>query len=255
MSRFPIFRKYTIVFLFLSFSETCLHAANRGISLKIDLVAISSSADTLTTQIAVDRLIDPSVDAQTTSATIDRLTLAAKQFAGPNPDDNHKFAAIRKVIYEAGPWNDNRPFSYDHADPLGSNYHNKLLSTYVKTRLGNCVSMPTLFLIIAERLGLNVAFSTAPLHVFIIYTTPKGTRVNVEATNGGHFERPTRYQETTPMSDRAIASGLYMRRLSHEEGVALQASTVVDALIAQGKYQEAVEVADVILKHLSLIHI
>lgn len=65
--------------------------------------------------------------------------------AGPNPTDRYKLAAIRKTIYVAGLWNRSRPFSYDQADPLGLNVRNKLLDTYFKTRLGNCVSCRSCF--------------------------------------------------------------------------------------------------------------
>lgn len=51
------------------------------------------------------------------------------------------------------------------------------------------------------------------------------------------------------MTDRAIASGLYMRTLSRREAVAHMASTVVAFLMAAGRYQEAIEVAEVIVRH------
>jgi hypothetical protein len=51
------------------------------------------------------------------------------------------------------------------------------------------------------------------------------------------------------MSDRAIASGLYMRTLSRREAVAHMASTIVDFLIGERRYEEAIEVAGVILEH------
>ncbi len=119
---------------------------------------------------AFDRLIlkegaDPVVDAM-----VARLVDAARQMAGPNPTDAYKLSAIRKVIYDAGLWNHNRAFSYDLADPLGQNPKSRLLTTYIRTRKGNCVSMPILFLIIADRMGLNVHLASAPLHLFVRYT-------------------------------------------------------------------------------------
>ena len=92
---------------------------------------------------------------------IDRLVDAARQMAGPNPIDSYKLAAIRRAIYVAGPWNYNRAFSYDLSDPFGKVPANRLLSTYIRTRKGNCVSMPILFMIVADRMGLNVHLATA----------------------------------------------------------------------------------------------
>jgi len=180
---------------------------------------------------------------------LERLADAVRQMAGPSPTDRYKLAAIRRTIYESGPWNDNRPFRYDQADPLGRNVRNKLLSTYFRTRLGNCVSMPILFLILAERAGLNVGLSTVPLHVFVRYIDPAGQAFNVEATSGGHFARDDWYRQNMPMSARAMASGLYLRSLSKVESVAVMAATVVEFLIEAGRNQQAVEVCDVILRH------
>jgi hypothetical protein len=182
---------------------------------------------------------------------LERLADAVRQMARPSPTDLYKLAAIRRTIYESGLWNDNRAFRYDQADPLGLNVENKLLSTYFRTRLGNCVSMPTLFLVLAERSGLNVGLSTAPLHVFVRYIDPAGESFNVEATSGGHFARSEWYRRNMPMSDRAIASGLYMRSLSRVESLAVMATTVVEFLMDAGRNQEAVEVCDVILQHSS----
>jgi regulator of sirC expression with transglutaminase-like and TPR domain len=206
----------------------------------------SASASYLSAKLALDRLVAPCP--ASVSREIDVFVDAVRQMAGPSPTDAYKLAALRRTIYERGPWNGNRPFGYDHADPLGQSIQNKLLSTYFRTRLGNCVSMPILFLILAERVGLNVNLATAPLHVFVRYTDPAGAVFNVEATSGGHFARDAWYRENMPMSDLAIESGIYMRTLTRQESVAVIATIVCDSLMGQGRYREAVDVADVILQ-------
>lgn len=178
---------------------------------------------------------------------MEKLADAIRQMAGPNPTEAYKLAAIRKTIYESGPWNDNRAFLYDQSDPFGLKVESKLLSTYFKTRRGNCVSMPILFLILAERAGLNVRLATAPLHVFIHYTDTMGGTVNIEATSGGHAARDVWYRQNMPMSDRSIESGIYMRELTKRESIAVMASTILDYLMAQHRYQDAANVADAIL--------
>lgn len=200
-------------------------------------------------KLAFDRIIDPSLDADATLAEIARLASRANSLAGADASPAAKLSALRRVIYESGDWNGGRPFAYDHADPLGLNVRNKLISTYPTTRRGNCVSMPILFLIVGQRMGLNLALSTAPLHMFLRYTDENGREINLEATSGGHPARTLWYRQNLPMTDRAIESGLYMRTLSRREAVAHMASIVVDFLMAEGRFQEAIEVADVILLH------
>lgn len=213
------------------------------------LAASDTSPNYARAKLAFDRIIDPSINPDATLAEIARLAVRATALAGPNATDTAKLAALRRVIYESGAWNDNRPFSYDLADPLGQNVRNKLLSTYLATRRGNCVSMPILLLLVGERMGLNLSLSTAPLHVFVRYTDPAGREMNLEATSGGHPSRTIFYRQQMPMSDRAVESGLYLRTLTRREAVALMATTVMEFLMTEGRFQEAIEVAEVILQH------
>lgn len=202
-------------------------------------------------KLAFDRIVDPAIDADATLARIDRLAREAEALAGARASPAAKLAALRRVIYESGPWNGGRPFSYDHADPLGQNVRNKLISTYLATRRGNCVSMPILFLIAGERMGLNLALSTAPLHIFLRYTDESGREINLEATSGALPARLEWFRKNLPMSDRSIESGLYMRTLTRREAVAHMASTVVDFLMGKSRFQDAADVAEVILRNYS----
>lgn len=213
------------------------------------LNADGNQLDYLQAKLAFDRIIDTTVDPGSVTVGIGRMVTFATEMAGLQADDTRKLAAIRTVIYRAGAWNDHRPFAYDLADPYGQNLRSKLISTYLTTRLGNCVSMPILFLILADRLGVNVALSTAPLHVFLKFTDAVGNVTNLEATSGALPARDQWYREKLPMTDQAVASGLYLQTLTRKEGVALMATTVMEHLMDQERYQDAIEIADVILAH------
>jgi regulator of sirC expression with transglutaminase-like and TPR domain len=206
-----------------------------------------SKLDFLAAATAFDRAIDKGSDTSAARATVARLVDAARQMAGPKPSDRYKLAAVRKAIYGAGAWNYNRPFTYDLADPYGQQVRSKMLSAYVRTRKGNCVSMPVLFLIVADRIGLKVRLAAAPLHLFVRYTDPAGVGHNLEATSGGHEAPADLYRRKMPMSDRAIQSGLYMRTLTKRETIAQMAASVLDFLMADRRYQEAADVADAML--------
>lgn len=109
--------------------------------------------------------------------------------------------------------------------------------------------MPVLMLVVGERMGLNLSLSTAPLHVFLRFTDENGREINIEATSGGHPARTIWYRQNLPMTDRGIESGLYMRTLSRREGIAHMANMVLDFLMAEGRFHEAIEVARLILRH------
>ena len=199
-------------------------------------------------KLAFDQLVNPVHAVADTMAQLDRLVDGAHQLAGPSASPDARLAALSRLLYVAGPWNDHRPFAYDHDDPLGQRIGNKLLAVYLATRRGNCISMPALFLILADKLGLDVALATAPLHVFLRYRSEGGRVVNIEATNG-HPARDEWYRERMPMSDRAVESGLYLRSLTRREGVALMATTVLEHLVEQRRYGEALGVSEAILEH------
>jgi regulator of sirC expression with transglutaminase-like and TPR domain len=210
------------------------------------VISRSSSSTYLEAKLGLDNLISPTPAAVSRDIAI--FVDAVRQIAGRNPTVRYKVAAIRKVIYEGGPWNGNRPFGYDLADPFGLRVENKLLSTYMRTRLGNCVSMPALFMILAEQVELEASFVPAPLHVFVRFTHPERGPTNVETTSGARFARDEWYRGKMRMTDRAIESGIYMRALTKAEGVALLATTVLEYLERERRYQDVVDVADVILR-------
>ncbi len=121
-------------------------------------------------KLTFDKLYDPaSTNIDASLKQIDGMVRTIRAMAGPQAPPQLRLVALRTYIYKAGPWNDNNPFTYDFADPLGRKSSNQLLATYLRTRRGNCVSMPMLFAALAQRLGLDVTLSTAPHHVFVKY--------------------------------------------------------------------------------------
>lgn len=200
-------------------------------------------------KLAFDSIIAPEANQAALTAEIEQLSDFARRIAA-NGNDVARLKAVRQVIYDAGPWNGNEPFVYDHDDPYGQDLRNKLLATYFDTRRGNCVSMPILQLIVAERLGLNVSLSTAPLHVFMRYTNPtNGRSIAIESTSGGHPARESEYFEKMGVTQRQVDSGIYLGVLTKRQTIAVMASTVTEWLISQGRYDEAIAVADVLLEY------
>ena len=201
-------------------------------------------------KLAFDQVIDPSIKPAEITAELDKMARTASDMAGPGAPEGRKLAALQKLIYVAGPWNDNRPFSYDLADPNGQDIRHKLLSNYLQSRRGNCVSMPILFLLLADRMGLNgAALADAPLHLFIRYTNVAGRQFNLETTSGANVARDVWMRQQAPMTDKAIENGLYLRPLTRREAVANMAETIVEYLIDAGRYEDAIAVSEVILKN------
>ena len=205
-------------------------------------------------KLAVDTFSDPTIDEAAALAELDGMAAAIKEMLSTLPPaeaatDMEKMKALRDFLYEPGPWNDEKPFQYDLSDPFGQKPGAQMLTRYLATKKGNCVSMPMLFLALGEKLGLDMTLSTAPLHVFVKFTDrATGQSWNLETTSGAGFARDAHYRRITPMTDEAIANGVYLKRLSRREALALIATGVLDTLLATGRYDEAISVADVLIE-------
>lgn len=201
----------------------------------------------LDAKLAVDRLIDPATDEAAVRRDIDRWEQAVRGNFPAGSSDRAILDALLKTLYTPGAWNNNRPFSYDLDDPLGREPANKRLDTYLRTRKGNCVSMPILFVILGQRLGLPVALATAPSHVMVKFADDtQQAWVNVEATQGG-FKFDSSYERDTHISPLALQNDIYLRPLLPREGVGVIASTLMEHYARQKNADALLEVAELAL--------
>ena len=214
------------------------------------LSAPDEEIDFARAKLTIDALVDPGIDVDARLAQIDEMVRRIQAMIPPNATGVQKLEAVRAFIYDSGTWNGHRPFQYDMDDPLGTKLPNKLLANYLESRRGNCVTMPFLFIILADRLGLNVSASTAPLHVFVKYhDEATGTTFNLETTSGALPARDAHYRKNLPMTDKAVANGVYMQALTRKEAVAVMATLLMEHAIEQGRFETAIAVGDVVLEH------
>ena len=197
----------------------------------------------------VDQMADPAADVAAAAAELDRLTQALREMMAGAQTSAEKLTVLKRLIYEAGPWNDNRPFAYDMTDPLGKQPANRYLHNYLSSRRGNYITMPILFVILGERIGLNLTLAEAPLHLLVKYTNDDGAVWNLEPTSGGGFVRDSRYREMLPMTDKAVEEGTYLRPLPREEAVTLIVLQAAETHMRAGRYEQAVIAANVLLRH------
>jgi len=210
------------------------------------LTAPDSNIDLARAKFAFDQVLDPTIDVRTYLEQIDQIVRTVQSMAGPGASEKLKLTKVRDYLYESGDWNDHRPYEYDMSDPLGRKPGNALLSNYLTTRHGNCVTMPLLYVILAQRLGLDATISVVPFHTFAKITL--GTRTfNVEATSGGHVEGDDFYRRKTPMADAAVANGVYMKTLTRREAVAVLADALAAYLLEQKKPSQVLAVTELVL--------
>ncbi len=177
------------------------------------------------------------------------MAIMAETMAGSNANAAEKVIALKTLIYKPGQWNEGQPFGYDFDNPQGRFAKNKTLETYIESRKGNCVNMPLLFLAVADEIGVKLNITTAPQHMFIQFENPETGEVqHLETTSGADPQRLIWQRKVLPMTDRAIESGMYMKRLSRNQMIAVMAETLLQALTEQDDQTERLEVAEIILQ-------
>ena len=120
----------------------------------------TDKTDLARVKLTIDKMIDPSIDVDASMDQLDHMVRTINRMAGVSATSMQKMLAVRKFIYESGTWNNHRPFHYDHDDPFGLKISNKLMTNYISNRSGNCITMPFLFILLADKMGLNVTAST-----------------------------------------------------------------------------------------------
>ena len=228
-------------------SSPALEAKRNNETIKRFLAFPDSALDLTQVKATMDAMVDASLTPFVTVARIDAMADDLRKFLPLNAPSRLTLDALRFHLYQPSPWNSNRPFSYDLDDPFGDKVRNKTLAVYIATRKGNCVSMPLLFILLGQRLGIDVTAAEAPNHLFVKYRDPDGKTYNLEATSGAGFSRDVWIRQQSPMTDKAIASGIYMRPLAKGEMVPLMAEMVLEQYGQQGLQESRIDLSLLLL--------
>ncbi len=138
-----------------------------------------------------------------------------------NPDE--RVRALNTYFYKSGFWNDGITFSYDDDDLHVTKLSNRFINGYIATKIGSCITMPLLYVIIGERLGWPIYPVRSAKHFFVRYIPEElsfNFQQNIETTNGGSFISDEQYKLDVQIPDKAIKNGVYLRTLSKKEYLA-----------------------------------
>ncbi|CAA7392468.1 hypothetical protein CHRY9393_03188 [Chryseobacterium fistulae] len=114
-----------------------------------------------------------------------------------------------------------KPFAYDFTDVFGHNdLPNLFVSKLLATKKGNCNSMPYLYKILAEELGVEANLALAPNHVYIKHQIKSIGWFNTELTSG-IFPEDGWLMASGYIHLDAIKNGVFMKALNNKESLAL----------------------------------
>lgn len=113
-----------------------------------------------------------------------------------------------------------KPYSYDFEDPWGKqDWSKQFVTKLMGSGKGQCHSMPLLYLILAEEIGVEAWLSYSPSHTYIKVDDGKGNILNYEATNG-HYTTDVFVQSSGYIKAEALRNGIYMDTMSKREVIA-----------------------------------
>jgi len=205
--------------------------------------------DFIHSKLFIDSLIDPSSSIRRETKRLNDMVEDIKQRWNPKTNLAKK-EALRRYLYEAGEWNNHQPFHYDFDDPLGTKLENKVIKNYLDNKKGNCVSMPILFVLLGQKLGIDVTLSNAPLHVFVKFRESEESKaINLETTSGANPARDVWYRQQFPITDEAIESGIYLNHLTKKETVTVMATTLLEHYMREEDYATVIALSHLLLTH------
>lgn len=115
---------------------------------------------------------------------------------------------------------DHQPFYYDYDDyEYTKDYRNSFLTKCLATGFGQCNSMPAVYLVLAEQLGVKAYLTFVPNHSFVKYPDNKGNIVNYEPTSNWEISDKW-YEDNMFISKTAIESGIYFDTFNTRQVVA-----------------------------------
>ena len=202
-------------------------------------------------KLTIDHLIDPETDQAAVLKQIDDIAAEIKASFPLGANNLVKFKVLRDYLYRPAPFSGKKPFLYNFEDDR--NPKAKLLSVYLATHRGNCVSMPLLFVILGQKLNIPVTITTAPAHLYVKFRADNGLWFGVETTSGGGWAEDDWQKTQFPsLTQKAIESGIYMQPLTKTETVAVIAQSLFDRYDSQhsNEAEEArIELALLLLDH------
>lgn len=139
----------------------------------------------------------------------------------------NKWASVFEVMHDTIPLNIKDyvykyiPFGYDFKDVFGhAKRENLFVSKLLETRKGNCHSLPYLYKILCEELGVEANLALAPNHIYIKHKSAKFGWYNTELTSG-IFPNDAWIMASGFVHIDAITNGVYMKALNNNESIAL----------------------------------
>lgn len=169
--------------------------------------------------------IYPGIDIDAYSARIDELALEARRYIQWHGqyDPDSVIRALNSWYYRV------YGVQYDKSPNGRQRQENFFINGLLDSRRGQCITLPMLYMVIAQRLGYPVYAVMAPEHKFVRFVDPLLKEQNIELSGGAGYSSDAEYAFRLNISEQAIRNGAYLRTLTKRQylGVLLQQNAIV----------------------------
>ncbi len=131
-----------------------------------------------------------------------------------------RIGLMNDYLYRRGWWNDSITFTYNLDDLEADSTSDQFLNGYIASKLGSCITMSMLHLVLAERLAWPIKPVRSAKHIYCRYIKEGFKENNIEATCGGGYIPTWRYAKDAGESKKSIKNGTYEKVLTKKEYIA-----------------------------------
>jgi regulator of sirC expression with transglutaminase-like and TPR domain len=185
--------------------------------------------------------IDPTVNVKADLKKIKLMSNEVKKKTLGSTFPKIQIDSINQFLYK------DMGLQYDFSDPKAKGVENNLLSHTLKTQKGSCLTMPLLYMAIAQQLKIPIYPVVVQNHMFLRYTVPGGEEINIEATSGGSFPN-SYYINRFQVSSDAVSNGNYMKTYSYKEIAGILLLYNSQHYFKQSNHKKAFEYIDAAMK-------
>lgn len=162
-------------------------------------------------------------------ANLAELADICRGLAGNDTRPAARFMALHRLVtdtvqvtYAGKVISRHLPYYYDLEDFRGEkDFSKQFVTKLLRTNSGQCHSMPLLYKMVADQLGVRSYISMAPTHSFIQVKDERGRLYRYETTNG-HFVTDAYYMTTGYIKAGALKAGAYLDTLTTKQVLAEQ---------------------------------
>jgi regulator of sirC expression with transglutaminase-like and TPR domain len=206
-------KKSGIIYCFLAIilAYVCPSFAAEQLTIEKLAALPEDKIDIGTAALVLAKEVYPDIDVEAYSAKIDKMATGARILTKGRTDPDYRIRALNTYLYKV------EGMKYDLTDPLATKPENRYLNGILDTKNGSCVTLPLLYLAVAQRLGYPMYPVVTPQHIFLRYVDPRLRMQNIEATGGGGYSSNEKYKSDFQISDKAIENGVYLKTMTYRE--------------------------------------